>query len=149
MTCQFECIFALVRLFSTVIFQMCPKIFCTRSCIITLFVQVKFCHNFFNVCIGTFTQRELSCASSSCVHQKTVQRIFHMMKAFLQQIVTMWTFKFFRHEKTFPQHVHLSALSAEIRPLPTVSFHVHFQVVSTRKRFSTQFTCRRLFSCVS
>ena len=30
-----------------------------------------------------------------------------------------------------------SALSPEMRPLPSVSFHVHLQVVSTRKRFST------------
>ena len=30
-----------------------------------------------------------------------------------------------------------SALSPEMRPLPSVSFHVHLQVVSTRKRFSS------------
>ena len=53
----------------TLIFQMCPQIVCTRNCKITLFVLVKFCHNFFNVCIGkAFTQLELSCTSSSCVH---------------------------------------------------------------------------------
>ena len=33
-----------------------------------------------------------------------------MQKAFLQCVMTMWTFKLFRHEKTFAQHLHLVAL---------------------------------------
>ena len=31
-------------------------------------------------------------------------------------VVTMWTFKLFRHDKTFAQHLHLVALSPETRP---------------------------------
>ena len=48
-----------------------------------------------------FPQRELSCVSSSCFHQKMLQHIVHMQKAFLQCVVTKWTFKLFQHEKTF------------------------------------------------
>ena len=42
--------------------------------------------------------------------------------------------------------VTIYSMSAVVRPLPSVSFHVHIQVVSTRKRFSAYFTCRKPFS---
>ena len=44
---------------------------------------------------------QLSCVSSSFFHQKMLQHIVHMQKAFLQCVVTKWTFKLFQHP---PQH---------------------------------------------
>ena len=44
---------------------------------------------------------KLSCVSSSCFHQKVPQHIVNMQKAFLQCVVTKWTFKLFQHP---PQH---------------------------------------------
>ena len=46
--------------------------------------------------------------------RKCFSTIVHMQKAFLQCVVTMWTFKLFGHENFFAQHLHLSALSPEI-----------------------------------
>ena len=44
---------------------------------------------------------QLSCVFSSFFHQKMLQHIVHMQKAFLQCVVTKWTFKLFQHP---PQH---------------------------------------------
>ena len=90
----------------------------------------------FNVCIGKAWAWAIMCIFKLCPLEDGLAHVWHD-ESLPSAIVTMWTFKLFRHEKTFAQHMHLSALSAEIRPLPTVSFHVHFQVVSTGKRFST------------
>ena len=109
-----RCILTFFLSFSTVYFQMFPQIPYPKGCIITLATFVWLAATLLSFFIWTFTLAslklqdfgkafpQLSCVSSSCFHQKMLQHIVHMQKAFLQCVMTKWTFKLFQHPLQHP-----------------------------------------------
>ena len=102
-----------------------------------LWVCWNVCHNFFNVCIGkAFTCVSFYVYLQVVYTKKRFYAYFTCRKPFCSK---QWQCRP-SNSSDIRKLLHIICICqhfSEIWPLPSVSFHVHLQVVSTRKRFST------------